>query len=330
MNYNTNDAINILFRCGIQTIPALLKHLEKGGFEIAERTLKKKVSILRQGSMIEDERKNNSRPPYFCDQNLKKLKTAITKTPEASAPNLVKKAKLSCCPKTVSRELRKEGFKYLRVKTVPYMTSGHQDKRIEFATNHINDRLWRRTFFLDEASFQAYSHKEFCYQKPNERITRARPKHPPKIHVIAMISYRGPTRLIVFTDIMTGTRFAGFLDLLSKDAKDLYPDGHFRVYFDKDSKHTSNPAKASIAENHLNVPNDWPPSSPDINPIENVWGRVESEVQKLYPQTIEQLTKAIKTIWRNVITRDYCETLVNSMRNRMQQLLDRGGRKISY
>ena len=69
---------------------------------------------------------------------------------------------------------------------------------------------------------------------------------------------------------MTTSRFIRFLDLLIKDAKVLYPCGKFRIYFDKDSKHTSKAAEDFVAKNSLNVPNDWPPSSPDINPMENV------------------------------------------------------------
>ena len=42
MDYTTDDALNILFRCGILTAPTLLKHLRKGGFKIAESTLEKK------------------------------------------------------------------------------------------------------------------------------------------------------------------------------------------------------------------------------------------------------------------------------------------------
>ena len=64
------------------------------------------------------------------------------------------------------------------------------------------------------------------------------------------------TRLIIFEGNMTASRFTRFLDLLIKDAKVLYPCGKFRVYFDKDFKHTSKTTKDFVAKNSLNVPND--------------------------------------------------------------------------
>jgi len=111
-------------------------------------------------------------------------------------------------------------------------------KRIAFAQNHIVDRMWRRTFFLDEASFQVSGFKKFCYQQPNKRITKPQVKHPPKIHIIGMISYFGPTRLIVFQHNLDGLSFAGYLEILAKDAYNLFHDGNFRIYYDRDPKHT--------------------------------------------------------------------------------------------
>ena len=56
MNYTVNDAVNILFTCGIRTIPTLLKHLCIGGFKIAQSTLEKKVAILRSRELVYDKK----------------------------------------------------------------------------------------------------------------------------------------------------------------------------------------------------------------------------------------------------------------------------------
>jgi len=181
MSYTVNDAVSILYMCGIHTIPTLHKHLTTGGFKIAESTLKKKVAILRAGQQLEDHRKYNFKEPYLTENRLKKLKTKHDKAPEASAPQLLSKAKFKCTPRTINRGLQKVGFKYMRIHTVPYMKPIHITQRINFAKEHLNDRKWRRTFFLDESSFQAYSHKKYCYQNPKERISKPRPKHAPNI-----------------------------------------------------------------------------------------------------------------------------------------------------
>lgn len=72
MDYTVNDAVTILYRCGIRTIPTLKKYLDTGGFPIAERTLQKKVQILGQGKVLEDQRSNNKRPTILTSEGLKK------------------------------------------------------------------------------------------------------------------------------------------------------------------------------------------------------------------------------------------------------------------
>ena len=145
-----------------------------------------------------------------------------------------------------------------------------------------------------------------------------------------MICYRGPTRLIIFEHNLKAPSLIGYLDLLVKDAKILYPNDDFRICLDNDSKHTSKDMADFVLENNLNIVKDWPSSSPDLNPIENVWGRMSIELQKLSPQNADDLRKALKTLWRRLVTREYCESLINSMGNRLKQVIDREGQKTDY
>ena len=330
MEYTTNDALNILFRCSIQTAPTLMKHLMRGGFEISESTLKKKFAILKDGKVLEDGRKSNKRPPYLTEEKLKKIKEAHQAAPEGSSLQIARKAKLKRNPRTVNRGLQKLGLKYMRIEKVPFLTEDHKLKRIAFAQAHLTDRLWRRTFFLDESTFQAFPVKKYCYQDPKNRITKPQPKHPPKINAITMISYFGPTRIILFEENLEAGLFVDFLKILVKDANKLYPEGSFRIYFDNDSKHTAHVVQRHIVENKLNVPNDWPSSSPDLNPIENTWGRLGTEIQKFTPKTLDDLKKRLRSLWKRFITQDYCKKLIESMHNRMQQVIERKGLKVDY
>lgn len=71
---------------------------------------------------------------------------------------------------------------------------------------------------------------------------------------------------------------------------------------------------------------DWPPRSPDMNPIENVWGKMTQIVYANGKQyaTIEELQAAIIQAWAE-IGAEYRHTLYNSMPSRLQEVIDAAG-----
>ena len=48
---------------------------------------------------------------------------------------------------------------------------------------------------------------------------------------------------------------------------------------------------------------DWPPQSPDINPIENVWAIIKQELysQKTFPSGKNDLIDRVFEIWQNFV-----------------------------
>ena len=74
------------------------------------------------------------------------------------------------------------------------------------------------------------------------------------------------------------------------------------------SIHTARIVKRLLQEMGIEVM-DWPPHSPDLNPIENLWAILKDEIYKLYPElefmndteaTLEALIAAAKEAWRSV------------------------------
>ena len=120
---------------------------------------------------------------------------------------------------------------------------------------------------------------------------------------------------------MNAKLFLKFFKLLEKDAKVLYSGRKYRVYLDKDSKHTADNTKnyQYFRQNDLSVPEYLPPSSPDLNPIENVWGLVVKEIQKIYPQSLDDLKKYIRVIWKRIVTKELCQKLILSMPDRLKR-----------
>ncbi|MBW0577506.1 hypothetical protein O181_117221 [Austropuccinia psidii MF-1] len=71
---------------------------------------------------------------------------------------------------------------------------------------------------------------------------------------------------------------------------------------------------------------DWPAHSPDLNPIENVWKTMKSQISKLYqPQTVDELRHAINAAWT-----DFHVNLLYSMPRSMAMVIEMNGGPTSY
>jgi transposase len=329
-DYTTDDAINILYRCGIRTLPTMLKLLRKGDFNISERNLARKIQILNEKSEVHDKRKGASgRPSVLTKQDKSRIVTLLEREPFLNTAEIKASLKLSCGVRKIGRFLKQEGYKYLRVAKVPRLTVDDKENRLQFAKRHKIDD-WTQTFFLDESTFRVGSHRNKAYQRSNKRLSIPINKVPAKINVIGMISSRGGSRLICFQENLDAKLFVTFLKDLKKDAETLYRRKKYRLCMDKDPKHTSQAAKTYMQEAKINWLEDWPPRSPDLNPIENIWGLMEQELKKLHITNSYHLKQALKGIWNRITSQKRLEKLMDSMADRMKEVVAKKGDKINY
>lgn len=83
---------------------------------------------------------------------------------------------------------------------------------------------------------------------------------------------------------------------------------------DNDPKHTSKLAKNWFSSNRVKLL-EWPAQSPDLNPIENLWGDVKEAVFNAKPRNVEELWRVVQSAW-SAIPLERCQRLVDSMPRR--------------
>ncbi|MBW0576537.1 hypothetical protein O181_116252 [Austropuccinia psidii MF-1] len=75
---------------------------------------------------------------------------------------------------------------------------------------------------------------------------------------------------------------------------------------------------------------NWPAHSPDLNPIENIWKTMKSQISKLYqPQTVDELRHAINAAWTKFHV-NLLNDLLYSMPRRMAMVIQMNGGPTSY
>jgi transposase len=99
---------------------------------------------------------------------------------------------------------------------------------------------------------------------------------------------------------------------------------------DNDPKHKSYHAMDWMIENGLN-PMPWPPNSPDMNIIENLWWHLEKKLRARprKPTNIYQLFAFLEEEWL-CIEQDFIDHLYTSMPHRVRALYEARGRYTKY
>ena len=71
----------------------------------------------------------------------------------------------------------------------------------------------------------------------------------------------------------------------------------------------------------------WPPNSPDLAPIENLWAVLKRRLLVQHPKTVDQLKQSIQDIWES-FDPDFLRPLCCSMPRRIKLCLKNKGKKL--
>ncbi|KAJ1301775.1 hypothetical protein OPQ81_009004 [Rhizoctonia solani] len=76
---------------------------------------------------------------------------------------------------------------------------------------------------------------------------------------------------------------------------------------------------------------EWPANSPDLNPIENLWAELKRHLGEYEepPNGMLELWDRVQAVW-NEFGQDYCQSLIESMPERMAMVLEKKGKPIPY
>lgn len=269
--------------------------------------------------------KRAGRPQVISPQLSQKIRRYIEKNPSISTRTLAIKLGEVVSPSTILRHLKSLGYKNDIPKEAPMLTLKQKRKRLKWANEHKNDN-WNNTFFSDETAFQLFRNTVGQWYKGPRPIRRI-PKDRRKIFAWGGFCKKGKTNLYCFSGIMTAEVYVSILEENIADIKAMLGK-KFRFQQDNDPKHTSRLAKSYLGKNMPKVL-DWPSNSPDLNPMENLWNQVKTNVEKRMPRNLGELESYMKEEW-GLISNKTLNNLIKSMKNRCREVIRKNGDHINY
>ena len=224
-------------------------------------------------------------------------------------------------PATVRRSLRKSGYRKWTPIRGPNLTPLHIKKRLEWCLKNRR-RNWKKTVFTDESFFVFFRNK--VKQWGRKRPCIPVPKYSPSIMVWGGISHRGTTSLHMTRGKINSDTYQAILRDNLQPIKALYPQG-FTLQQDGATPHTSKSTQKFLEEGGYEVL-DWPPNSPDLSPIENLWGIMKNALEKEIDRSPENWMAIIQRIWDEDVPQ-YLESLIGSMEGRIESCIAAKGGK---
>lgn len=225
---------------------------------------------------------------------------------------------------TVRRDLRALGYCARKRQRGPTRVEGDEIRRLRFCREHCNSK--DDILFSDEKYFDVNDHSspwQWCkrHEMPQRRETS---RWAPKVHVWGLIG-RGVKELVLLPTGMINQHLYKLHCLQRVLIPTLmHLNNEPRFMQDGARAHTAFSTLRYLASKNVKVIENWPPRSPDLNPIEHLWARLQRDVSDRGPHDEDDLKMFILECWRAV---PQCEidSLVSTFGQRCENVVfDRG------
>lgn len=295
------------------------------------------VRKYRNGESLEDAPRSG-RPPILNNKKKNAVINKVNKNPWLNAKQIARNEGVS--HDTINRLLNEAGLMAFKPAFKPSLSVEQKKARMRWA-RQFSDwdiTMWRRVLFTDESLIDLSSGPRNVYvrrptgERYNPRFvsqTRKRYGGGVKLMVWAGIMYKKQTGLYEMNGGITGQVYSEFLrDKIFPDMQQLIPNGY--IFMDDNAPcHRARVVMEMKEEREIDCLEWWPANSPDLNPIENMWGILKEKIRHRNPKNKQELWQFAIEEWEN-ISFQTINNIINSMPNRIQLVIRARGNSIRY
>ncbi|MBW0591872.1 hypothetical protein O181_131587 [Austropuccinia psidii MF-1] len=239
--------------------------------------------------------------------------------------------------RTIQRKIHKLGKHSHIAPKKPYLRPQDFQRCLAFAQAHRHWTIydWTRVIWTDESAFELGKkvNRVQVWRTPQEKwnlknlsVNHRLGRQTLMVWGAFCAAMRAP--LVFLNRRMTSTKMVqqvyrpGLLPFIAWMEQAPWICGRHRLLLMEDNA----PIHTDCQARHKIQKLDWPAHLPDLNPIENVWKTMKSQISKLYqPQMVDELRHAINTAWT-----DFHVNLLYSMPRRMAMVIEMNGGPTSY
>jgi transposase len=270
---------------------------------------------------------------------------------------IIKEFKLDCSIWTLYRALLKVGYHLHIPEVKEYLSPKNKKERLDFALKHEKKSKywWRRGIYTDESSFNSRMMRRLkIWRKRGERFRLDCIQfrfHSGRESFMAWgaIGWNFKSELILLTSESNAKGFSqkayerqvlrtelariAAIKKMGTGKSDFFcVEDNSRVHGKKTTPRNHGLCNRARVECNIHSI-EWPPKSPDLNPIENVWRFIKQRLRNRKPHggwSLCDLREAVVDIWDNELTPEVYNKWINELPIRIQAVIARKGGVTKY
>lgn len=228
-----------------------------------------------------------------------------------------------------------KNLKFKKRLSKPPLNNAHKKDRMTFAEEHMSwTSEWNKVIFSDEKKFNLDGPDGFQYYwhdlRSEEQVRMSRNFGGGGVMIWAAFCFKGRSNIAWIHTKMNSDFYTE--KLLESELIWMYEEFGEDLIFQQDnaSIHVSAKSKAWFKKKEIPLLK-WPARSPDLNPIENLWGILARRVYRNGRQfgTVTELKNAIREEWASISVEEI-NTLIKSMPKRIFKVIKNNGGSTKY
>lgn len=238
---------------------------------------------------------------------------------------------------TVKRRLQKAGLHGRIAMKKPLLRKQNKQKRLKWAREHQHWTIeeWKNVLWTDESKFELFGTRRRVF------VRRSVGERTREECIAATVKHGGGSVMVwgCFAGTSVGDiakidgilKKEGYRDILENHA---IPSGirllgqNFIFQQDNDPKHSSKLCKDYLRhleeEGTLKIM-EWPPQSPDLNPIELLWEELDRQVRKSAPTSTTEMWNKLQSSWTSISEETLAKLIARMPRLCAAIIKSRGG-----
>jgi transposase len=262
----------------------------------------------------------------------RQIEFLLLENPKLSYSNIVSLLNLPCTKETLRKSLLKLGYKSWKVKSKILLTDRHKQLRVEFCQEmlQLTDTQLCQIIFSDEFTVsldRIGGRNSYIAKFEKEELNKKKSSFVPKMMFWGCVSSASIGSLTSVSGTVNAVQYINILEEFLLPELEESQWNEIRFMHDNAPCHKAALVTTFLSEKRINVLN-WPPYSPDLNPIENLFGIIKGKMEKLPPvRSLDEVGDIVLDMWKK-ITPEEVYKLCSSFKGRLEKCLELGGATI--